>query len=232
VHKDKFFAWGIILIIVGYLISLNPYWLIFGTPIIYIIGCIFIGLSTKRLFTKILIISAPIIMWIPGFWALCYFGSARVTPSTFLIPTNFRGKIVLYYGEPCGEELIKENGRYMYHIPNNGIMILKNPLETGIIDEEYYIVDSAYKKVKKLSMMFQQDFNEDYTVEKNKHEPVRNQLGVFLGGTGTGITDFDHKKYFTSELYVDSWDSLRVFNNVKFDTTSLNILKGCRLKKY
>lgn len=231
VKKDKFFIWGVILIILGYLICLQPYWWIFGTPLIFVSGVVLIGLSKQSVTAKILYAVIPIIFWLPGFWLFAYFGSKHMTPETFLIPENFRGKITLYYGEPYGQELQKENGRLIYHIPTNGVMIVKNPFETGIINEEYYFVDLKGKIIKKIDLLVQQDFNENYTTEKNKHEPPRNKVAVFLGGTGSSgiINGVDKEHYKFHELYVDSWDSLRVYNEKKADSVSMQTLIGCRV---
>lgn len=231
--RDKFFIWGITLIILGYLICLMPYWWIFGTPIIFITGVSLMWLSRKNKTTKILFTILPIVCWLPGFGLLMYFGSEHMTPETFLIPENFRGKITLYYGEPCGQELQKENGRLIYHIPENGVMIIKNPFETGIINEEYCFVDLKGKIIKKIDLLVQQDFNEDYTTEKNKHEPPRNKVAIFLGAAGSSgtINGVDKEQYKFHELYVDSWDSLRVYNEKKADSASMQTLTGCRVAK-
>lgn len=229
--KDKLFWWGLAIMSIGYFATLNPFWIIFGTPLIYLGGCILVSLSKKKLATKITVIVSPIILWLPGFYALNYFGTHHVPPETFLIPEAFQGKIIIYYNEPCGQEQPKTDSGYIYNIPTNGIIILKRPIETGIIDQRYFIVDSTGKKKKELPLFIQQDFNEDYTIEKNKNEPPRNKLAVFLGGTGNG-TEVDSKRFYFTELYVDSWDSLRVYDNNKSDNAALNVLKGCRLKKY
>lgn len=65
-----------------------------------------------------------------------------MTPETFLIPKDFRGQITLIYYEPCGQTVPKVDGRLIYEIPDNGVMILTNKFETGIIDKEYYFVDN------------------------------------------------------------------------------------------
>lgn len=229
--KDKLYVWSVILIITGYSVCLMPYWWIFGTPLILITGIVLIWLSKKTNTIKILFTIMPFILWLPGFWALLYFGSERMPPETFLIPKNFRGKITLYYGEPCGQTLIKENGRYIYHIPVDGIMVIKNPLETGIIDQNYFFVDSTGKKISKIDLLIRQDFNEDYTIQKNKHEPSRKKVGVFLGGTGSGGSDNGGKDYQFHEMYVDSWDSLRVYSDKKTDSIGMEILNNCRQGK-
>jgi hypothetical protein len=199
-------------------------------PLVFISGVFVIWFSGKTKTTKILFSVLPVFLWLPGFLALMYFGTNRVTPETFLIPHNFRGKIVLYYGEPCGINVLKENDRNVYRIPQDGIMILKNPLETGIIDQEYYFVNSKGKRLSKIKMLIQQDFNEDYTLEKNKHEPPRNKVGAFLGGTGSGSDiETGKKRYQFQFIYITSWDSLRKYDDRKADSIANNILKNCRV---
>jgi len=231
--KDEFYIPGVVLITLGYLISLMPYWWIFGTPLIYLTGVVLIFISKRSTRTKVLVTLLPIIFWLPGFWLFVYFDSEHMTPETFLIPQNFRGKITLYYGEPCGQQLQKINGRYIYHIPQNGIMVLRNPLETGTIDQQYYLVDSDGRKTTKLNIRVQQDFNEKYTIEKNPHKPKQNEVAVFLGGTGgsgpvNGV-DKDHYKFH--EMYVDSWDRLRILDDKKSDSIAFDFLKNCRTEK-
>ncbi|HTI57517.1 DUF6843 domain-containing protein [Mucilaginibacter sp.] len=232
-REDKFYVPGVVLIALGYLISLMPYLWLFGTPLIYLTGVVLIFISKRSTRTKVLFTLLPIIFWLPGFWLFVYFASEHMTPETFLIPQNFRGKITLYYGEPCGQQLQKIDGRYIYHIPQNGIMIIKNPLETGIIDQQYYVVDSNGRKTSKLDMLVQRDFNEEYTIEKNPHKPKRNKIAVFLGGTGGSgaVNGVDEDHYKFREMYVDSWDSLRVLDDKKSDSIAFDILRNCRKEK-
>ncbi len=232
VKRDKFYIWGASLVILGYLIGLNPYWWIFGTPVIYVAGVFLVWFSKKTTIIKVLYTLLPLVFWLPGFWMFIYAGSEQKTPETFLIPDHFRGKITLYYGESCGEVVQKENGRLIYHIPKDGTMIINYPLETGIIDEDFFFVDSLGRIIKKIDRLDQRDFNESYTLEKNKHEPPRSQVAVFLGGTGGSgtVNGFDDEHYKFHELYVDSYDSLRVYNEMKTDSQSMHLLKSCRIK--
>ncbi|PZW37595.1 hypothetical protein LX95_02877 [Mesonia algae] len=55
---------GIAIIILGFLICLNPYWLIFGLPS-FIIGGIILSISNMKFKTKLFWIISPIILWIP-----------------------------------------------------------------------------------------------------------------------------------------------------------------------
>ena len=118
----------------------------------------------------------------------------------------------MIYEESCGETIPKANGRLIYKVPYNGVLIIKNKFETGTIDHEYYFVDNDWNKIEKIPLFIQQDFNEDYTLEKNKNEPPRNKVGMFLLGTGSGST-FKNNDYKFHMMAVNSWDSIRAQNN-------------------
>lgn len=228
--KDNFFVPGSILIIVGFLISLNPYWITFGTPIIYITGAILVYLSHSKPLTKTLLILIPLFLWFPGVWAVSYFSVKPATPETFLIPQKFRGEIVLIYGESCGQELKMENGRYIYRIPANGVMIIKDVLKTGAINREYFFADSTYKKTEKIPVLNQKDFNEPGQNDNTVHEPPRNEIAVFLGKTSTGT--YTNKKPFAyHEIYVNTYDGLKAFHSSQVDDRAFGLLKACKIKK-
>jgi len=154
---------GVALIVVSWIVCLNSYAIIFAGPIL-LIGLAVVWFSKTTAKTKILTTVLPFLLWYPGFLAFMYFGSKRMTPETFLIPEKFRGHIFLVYNESCGQIVPKVNGRLVYRIPDNGIMILKNEFETGIIDHEYYFVNERWEKIKRIEPLIQQDFNEDYTL--------------------------------------------------------------------
>ena len=199
---------GIILIILSWMACLNPYWIVFGGQV-FIIGFLIVWLSKIKLKTKLLTTFLPLLLWYPGMLAFFFLASKHKTPETFLIPKDFRGQITLIYNEPCGQTVPKVDGRLIYKIPDNGVMILTNKFETGIIDQEYYFVDNNWNKIEKIPELIQQDFNEDYTLEKNKNEPPRNKVGIFLLGTGRGSSAMN-ENYKFHMMAVNSWDNFRV----------------------
>jgi hypothetical protein len=226
----KIYKTGLILTISSWLACLNPYLIIFAGPI-FIVGLLFVWFSKTKLKTKLLPSILPLILYFPGLLAFIFLVSKHMTPETFLIPNDFRGKITLIYNEPCGQTLPKLDGRLIYKIPDNGVMILTNELETGRIDHEYYFVDDSGNKIGKIPVLTQHDFNKDYTLEKNKNEPPRNKVGLFLLGTGIGST-LKNKKYSFHMMAVNSWDSLRVQQNGDFpDNLIDSLLFQCRQKK-
>lgn len=221
---------GLILTILSWLACLNPYWIIFAGPV-FIVGLLLVWFSKTKLKTKLLTTILPLILWYPGLLAFMFLGSKHMSPETFLIPKDFRGQITLIYNEPCGQTIPKVDGRLIYKIPDNGVMILKNEFETGIIDQDYYFVDENWSKISKIPELIQQDFNEDYSLEKNKNEPPRNKIGLFLLGTGGGTT-VENENYSFHMMAVNSWDSLRVQQNgVIPDNLIDSLLFQCRQKK-
>lgn len=199
---------GIILIILSWIACLNPYWIIFGGPV-FIIGLLIVWLSKIKLKTKLLTTFLPLLLWFPGMLAFFFLTSNHMTPETFLIPKDFRGQITLIYNEPCGQTVPIVDGRLIYKIPDNGVMILTNKSETGIIDQEYYFVDNNWNKIEKIPELKQQDFNEDYTLEKNKNEPPRNKVGIFSLETGSGSTA-RNENYKYHMMAVNSYDNFKV----------------------
>lgn len=227
IKRDRTFIVGLVILTIGWIGCLNPYWIMFVGPV-FILGLGIIWFSKQRILIKILLTLLPILFWYPGFLAFMYIGSKRMTPETFLIPSHFRGQITLIYNEPCGELIEEVDGRLIYRVPDNGILICKNKLETGIIDHEYYFVDKEWNRVGKIDMLIQQDFNESYTRERNEKEPPRNKVGLFLNGTGVrGGTKDD---FVYHEMHLNSWDSLRAYKSSRHEKIVDSLLTLCRAK--
>ncbi|UOQ52518.1 DUF6843 domain-containing protein [Hymenobacter cellulosivorans] len=226
--KDFRFYSGLALLVVGWIVSLNYYVLLFAAPVV-VLGLVLIWLSAKSLATKSWLTAAPLLLWLPGVWGLLYFGSPQARPATFLIPQDFRGQITLFYNQPCGETLRTENNRLVYRIPASGILLLQAPMEEGVLNREYYFVDSQGRKTSSVPHFIQQDFNEDYTLEKNPHEPPRHVVGLFMTGSGSGSTT-KISRYDFETLHVMSYDSLRRRENELADTLVDSLLIPCTSK--
>ncbi len=85
-------------------------------------------------------VSVPIIL--TAFF-LFYLLLPKAEPETILIPQNFRGQFEIVFNEPCGQSLIYEKGRRIYHIPENGILITSGKRTMGVIDRKFYLVDES-----------------------------------------------------------------------------------------
>ncbi|WP_108807632.1 MULTISPECIES: DUF6843 domain-containing protein [Aquimarina] len=100
-----------------------------------------------------------------GFTAISIFITFGITmypllfhKETYLIPQNFQGCVRVVYNFECGVEAQKKNGRSIIHVPDNGLILLKNELKLPKnllvtiwkqqLDQEFYIVDSKGNKEK------------------------------------------------------------------------------------
>jgi uncharacterized protein DUF6843 len=67
---------------------------------------------------------------------------------TFFIPIGFEGRIDVIFNQPDAQPIPIENGRRVYKIPKDGILLTSSKIETGFIDQEYYYLDNAGIKTK------------------------------------------------------------------------------------
>ncbi|MEO5599567.1 MAG: hypothetical protein ABIR06_01435, partial [Cyclobacteriaceae bacterium] len=96
----------------------------------------------------------------------------RPEPETYLIHKSFEGKFRIIYGEKCGLEPRIENGRRILEIPDNGLLLIRPEFKAGIIDNEYYLVDTNDTKIK-MSELWAYD-------QRTTMTP-----GVLMGGSGS-----------------------------------------------
>ncbi len=100
-----------------------------------------------------------------GFTAISLFITFGITmypllfhKETYLIPRNFQGCIRVVYNFECGVEAQKKNGRSIIHVPDNGLILLKNELKRPRnllvaiweqqLDQEFYSIDNKGNKEK------------------------------------------------------------------------------------
>tara|TARA_R100001369_G_C3287445_1_gene163260 strand:- start:576 stop:875 length:300 start_codon:yes stop_codon:yes gene_type:complete len=93
-----------IIIVLSFLISFNPYWLIFGVPL-FLIGIILLLLSRKSIKSKLIWILTPIILWYPFmqlfFYLMGTIGTATAQKLDLICPTTFEGKAIIISNMPC-----------------------------------------------------------------------------------------------------------------------------------
>ena len=73
---------------------------------------------------------------------------SQTVKETFLIPSGFEGRINVVFNQPNSNSISIENGRRIYEIPRDGILITSSKLETGILDQEYYYIDNKGNREK------------------------------------------------------------------------------------
>lgn len=59
----------------------------------------------------------------------------------YLIPKGYKGDVILFFNQPDGIVPEVENGLYVYKIPKDGILRVRTPSTSGIVDVHYYYID-------------------------------------------------------------------------------------------
>ena len=67
---------------------------------------------------------------------------------TFLIPLGFEGRIDVIFNQPDFPPVPVENGRCIYRVPKDGILVTSSKIKKGILNQEYYYVDNKGTKTK------------------------------------------------------------------------------------
>lgn len=112
---------------------------LFGIPLILLtVGVVLLVLSKVQVKARALVGLVTLALIPLTFAASIYLSSAK--PETFLIPDQYRGQIVVFFDEPCGSEEVEENGRRVYVIGADGILITKAPIKSGYIDRKFFYI--------------------------------------------------------------------------------------------
>ena len=215
---------GMIFIVVGTLsTTLSPYTLYFYylPLIIFIIGLGIVWFSQKSIISKLIWTISPFIFFFSFnyIWKL----SNSCEPETFILPKSYSGEVRIVFNQKCGKIVKYEGKRRVYEIPSDGILLTQFKAEQGFINQKFYILDD--NKRKEIPELMVQDFNEEWTSEKNENEPPRNELAIFKAGT----TYSDGN----SSFYICTYDDFRNYQeNYELKRDSLIEAKILATNKY
>lgn len=172
---------GKIVIILSFIASLNPYLLIFTTPI-FIIGAILIWVNQTKLLSNLLWTLLPIILWYPFFMLFIYLsgviGTATAQKLDFILPVGFEGQVMIIENMPCGQQKKIISGREQLFIPQNGILLYQGELKNGYVNHKYYRLKSNGQIVE-----LPERANYMY-FESEKNKPNSKIVGVWPIGAG------------------------------------------------
>jgi hypothetical protein len=127
-------------------------------------------------------------------------------PETYLIPQGFTGRVNVIFNRKDGAAPRYENGRRIYEIPSNGILLTQFKDEYGIVDHRYFYVDSNGKRTS--LKIYQYDYNKDGTTKWKIKDS--SQAGIFLDGT-TGQYGIPPNAVWWQEFVVCSYNSMDSF---------------------
>lgn len=219
---------GKILIIVGLVISLNPYLIIFIGGPIFLIGVLTYWSTKKTNKSKLLWTITPIVIWYPlmitFFWVEGTIGTAMAQKRDYIISEKFKGKIKVVESE-CGLKPEIKNGRLQFEIPQNGIYLFNGELKSGYTNEKIYIKKANGQLVEVESIFRAAKEEEKDTIGIEKIIGVH---GGSYGSFGDNKTNFIEKYVETNKVYDDKtiWRM-----NKKQDEILDSLRTDCKLKK-
>jgi hypothetical protein len=128
----------------------------------------------------------------------------------FYIPNEYRGKVVVVYGRPFGDQPKVDDSTIAYVIPKDGILISQSVAPVmNLRQSEFYLVDNGGRK-SKLDML------EKDSIFSSKDSAIyRRKIGIIPFGT-IGSCSLDSAKYFCySDFYIGSYSEMAKYYTPK-----------------
>lgn len=219
------------LIILSFLISLNPYWLIFGVPL-YIIGVIILLFSKKSIKAKLIWMVTPLILWYPFmhlfFYVMGVIGTATAQKLDLIFPEDFKGEAIVVSNMPCGDEIEILDSREQLRIPENGILLYKGDLKYGYINNRYFKIN---KNGKKIEIPYRANYMYWDDVES---KPDKSIIGIWSRGGGTkynpsseGGINYSFREYvISSKDSLEKWSSFK--RSMELERLTDSLVKKCK----
>lgn len=147
--------------------------------------------------------------------------SKKPEPETYLIPAGFKGRATVIFNQKEGTASKYENGRRIYEIHANKILLTQFKAEYGFVDHEYYYVDSSGKRTP--LEIFQDEKFADSTIKTD-----RNKVGIFGDGTTGQYANNSEAAPFQS-FFVSSYNGFDTIEPYDHFNKRINKLIGTNL---
>ena len=192
---------------------------IIGGPV-FLVGLGLVWASGQPVWARLLATVLPFAGWL-GVAMVALALAPRQPAATFLIPEGFEGHMLLVMGEPCGLPPEKMDGRLLYHVPANGIIITQNLAWDAnapenaygkrgyytVPDNEYYVVNGHgehLRELTELSNPYSEDADAQPQATTAWRSVGRNEVGVFPNSPVTVAAGDSSVSYTFQELTVSS----------------------------
>ncbi len=135
----------------------------------------------------------------------------------YLIPKGYTGDVIIFFNQPDGVIPEVENGFYVYRNPKDGILKVRTPGVTGIVNLAYYYIDenNERQEIEYLRITGDRDPSGkpkdkfDGAINQNEYEN-----GIFIMNAG-GLGSFNTKNgvvQFTGFIVGNPKDGERLFD--------------------
>jgi hypothetical protein len=143
-------------------------------------------------------------------------------PEDYLIPKGFTGRVNVIFNQKDGASPKYENGRRIYEIPATGVLLTQFKDEYGLVDHQYYYVDSSGKKMP--LEIYKYDYNKDGTTKWLIKDS--NKVGIFSDGTTGQYGSRDNSKIVKwQEFFVCSYNGMDSFFTPEYKNQFENRLR-------
>lgn len=125
----------------------------------------------------------------------------------YLIPSDYRGKVVVIYGRPLGEPPIMEDSSTTFKVPEDGILVTQSTKRNihNLNESEFYLIDQLGNR-KRLNIL-----EKDSVFNSKDSTKFRHEVGVIPFGT-IGSCKFNEPNVFCySDFYVGTYADMGKF---------------------
>jgi hypothetical protein len=134
----------------------------------------------------------------------------KAEPETYIIPESFTGKVNIIFNRKEGSEKKYENGRRIYEIPTDGVLLTQFTTNDGFINRKYYYKSQSGEL--KLLQTLEAD-----TTKANK-SLNETEVGIFLDGiSGVYGNSGEPSALEYQEFVVSSYKNLDSFFTAEYN---------------
>ena len=220
--KQNIFYVGSFLIFTSFIACVYSFYLlIFGIPV-FLIGCLLVFISNKKIVKKILFTVVPLILYIPS-TILFLFLYNYSKPKNILIPSDFSGQLKVIYEEACGSKYEKVDGLKTLNFPENGVLILNEKFDSHV-NFKYFLIDKFGNKTEIPSI--------ENPLDNSVKQPyiTVGKSGVSYHSIEANTANKPDKGITYSEFYVynDSSATNELHPEQTLDSITLILVNSCR----
>jgi hypothetical protein len=208
---------------------------VWGIPVLGLFaGLILIWLSGASIRTKVILSLVPWPIIVGVFVFFIFINAAEA--ETFLIPGDYRGEIVVFYDEPCGQPPEFRDGRRLYRLSADGVLITQHSKNRGYFNRRFFSADGDIG-LREIPQFGRQNFETEkeewgkYTLRATKEELTKETVGVFWAyGSETYFASKNSITYIVSDYktFEQNDQKSKRLERMRFTEKAVDLLRNCR----
>ena len=134
--------------------------------------------------------------------ALSFKAKCQKTQDAYLLPNDYKGKVVVVYNRPFGDKVKISNDTTYYIVPLDGISIVTSQSKSKLDESLFYQIDFLGKR-KMLNILTYQ-----LIMSSPDSTSLKNQVGIFIFGTIGSCNPKEPESFCYSDFYVGSLNDM------------------------